>query len=58
MPTNYWYMTPGTWFSLIVLVIALFCSTVLPASWRKKNSPLEWLQVVILGFAVLVALQT
>jgi hypothetical protein len=58
MPTNYWYMTPGTWFSLIVLVIALFCSTVLPASWGKENSPLEWLQVVILGFAVLAAILT
>ncbi len=50
------HMTPGTWFSVIVLIIAFIGSKTLPASWGQENGPIEWSQVVILGFAVIAAI--
>ncbi|MBP2656253.1 MAG: hypothetical protein H6Q73_3822 [Firmicutes bacterium] len=54
--SEYLFITPGAWCSLIVLVIALIGSKFLPTSWGQENSPIEWLQVVILEFAVLAAI--
>jgi hypothetical protein len=56
IPAKHLYMTPGTWLSLIIVIIALICSKTLPAAWGQENGPIEWSQVVILGFAVLAAI--
>jgi len=54
--SKYQHITPGTCFSLIVLVIALVGIKAIPTSWGQENSPIEWLQVFILGSAVLAAI--
>lgn len=53
---KYCFLTPGTFFSLMVLLVALVGGKTLPASWGQENGPIEWLQVVILGMVSLAAL--
>lgn len=49
-------LTPASWFSVSVLLLALCFGWLLPSSYGQENGPEEWLQAVILGLAALVAI--
>ncbi len=50
-----WRMTPATALSLAVIIFTICFGWLLPPSFGKENGPVENLQVVVLGFAALIA---
>jgi hypothetical protein len=53
---SYFRLTNCTLLLLIVLGIAFIGGIFLPASWGEENGPIEWIQVIILGFVCLTTI--
>ncbi|MBP2636898.1 MAG: hypothetical protein H6Q72_2805 [Firmicutes bacterium] len=49
-------LTPTSYFCLALFLFSICFGWLLPSEYGKENGPVEWLQVVVLGIAALVAL--
>lgn len=56
MNTRFRWITPASCLCLAVFLVSISLGWLLPAEYGQENGPVEWLQVVVLGIAALVAI--